>query len=41
MLVAHYVRDSLFRYLAMVSGNMNPDAEGKGGYFYERMALSK
>ena len=38
ILVAKYVRDGLFRYLAMVSGNAGQDAEGKGGYFYERMA---
>jgi Fic family protein len=41
LLVAHYVRDGLFRYLTMVSGNMNQDAEGKGRYFYERMAELK
>lgn len=40
LLVAKYVRDSLFRYLAMVSGNAGQDAEGKGGYFYERMGVA-
>ena len=37
LLVAKYVRDSLFRYLSMVSGNAGQDALGKGGYFYQRM----
>lgn len=41
ILVAHYVRDGLFRYLAMVSGSMNKDMEEKGRYFYERMATNK
>ena len=41
VLVAKYVRDGLFRYLAMVSGNAGPDAAGKGGYFFERMAGTK
>lgn len=40
MLVAQYVRDGLFRYLAMVSGNANTDTE-KGRYFYERMATGQ
>lgn len=41
ILVARYVRDGLFRYLAMVSGNAGQDAQGKGGYFYERMVAVK
>ena len=40
-LVAKYVRDGLFRYLAMASGNAGQDAAGKGGYFYERMAAAQ
>lgn len=40
-LVAKYVRDGLFRYLAMVSGNAGQDAVGKGEYFYERMTATK
>jgi Fic family protein len=41
VLVAKYVRDGLFRYLTMVSGNAGQDAVGKGGYFYERMAAAR
>lgn len=37
LLVASYVRQSLFEFLAMVSGNTGADAQGKGGYFFERM----
>lgn len=37
-LVASYVRQSLFEFLAMVSGDMSDDAKGKGGYFFQRMA---
>lgn len=36
-LVARHVRESLFRYLAMVSGDMNSDRQGKGRYFFERL----
>lgn len=38
LLVARYVKDGLFRYLAMVSGNTGDDAAGKGQLFYTRMA---
>ena len=37
-LVASYVRQSLFEFLAMVSGDMSEEAKGKGGYFFQRMA---
>jgi Fic family protein len=40
-LVASYVRQSLFEFLAMVSGNMGEDAKGKGGYFFNRMTSGK
>ena len=40
-LIAGYVRTGLLRYLAMVCGNAGPDANGKGGYFYEQMAKAK
>jgi Fic family protein len=36
LLVAQYVRQSLFKYLAMVSGG-NPNREGAGAYFFEKM----
>ncbi len=36
-LVARYVRQAMFSYLAMVSGNVGDDANGKGVYFYEKM----
>ncbi|MDR0274226.1 MAG: Fic family protein [Burkholderiaceae bacterium] len=41
LLVAAYVRQSLFDFLAMVSGNTSADAQGKGGYFFARMAGGK
>ena len=36
-LVAKYVRQALFAYLSMVSGNVGEDANGKGALFYEKM----
>lgn len=40
-LVARYVRISLFRYLAMVSGDRSAERQEKGRYFFERLtALS-
>lgn len=36
-LVAKYVRQALFAYLSMVSGNVGEDANGKGAPFYEKM----
>ena len=39
-LIASYVKSGLFRYLAMVSGDMGAQGRGKGGYFFERMAGS-
>lgn len=40
-LIAAYVRKSLFEFLSMVSGNADDDAQGKGKYFFERMAEVK
>jgi Fic family protein len=39
--VVKSVRESLFRYLAMVSGNSGTDAQDKGTYFFERMKSAK
>ena len=41
LLVAAYVRQALFEYLSMVSGNAGDDAQSKGGYFFARMAARK
>ncbi len=37
-LVCHYVKASLFEYLAMVSASMEGSHGGDGAYFYERIA---
>lgn len=37
-LISGYVKASFFEYLIMVSGSMDGSHEGKGEYFYERIA---
>jgi Fic family protein len=41
LLVAKYVKEGLFRYLAMVSGDTSVESQGKGAYFFDRMADSR
>lgn len=37
LLVARHVRAELFKYLAMVSGDLSEQTKGKGAYFFEQM----